>query len=502
MSASEGIAAATDPADLGVMDASSLLRDRALSAVELTEACLARIEERNGGAPTFEGSPDAVNAWVRLYPRLAHESARAADERLAAGDAPALCGIPLGLKDLYGMAGLPLTASSRVLEGNVAEADAQVWARLRRQGMVPLGHTHTHEFAAGGTTDQVGNPWALDRVAGGSSGGSAAALAAGMTPAALGSDTCGSLRIPSSCCGTSTLKPTHGLLPLDGIIPLAPTLDHPGPMARSIADCAALLTAMAAGGSPVNPTVPPPAALGELAVGPSRGSRPLEGLTIALTDRTDQMPLDAEVAAALDTARQACQRLGARIVSAPAPWHQDWDDLSCLLLTDVWAYHGQFAQRAGLYRPAIAEFVEVAQNFTGAAAYLAAQERRAAGAAAWERWFAEGGIDLVLEPTLPIVPYGRGPGYDRGHAGGPGDPMIALTAIWDLTGMPVAALPVTWEAGISLIAPRGHDARLASAAIDLQESALPAPRWIPGAERGNGNARIRPTQSSDGTEET
>jgi aspartyl-tRNA(Asn)/glutamyl-tRNA(Gln) amidotransferase subunit A len=494
-----------DPADLGVLEASSLLRERALSAVELTEACLARIEERNGGAPTFEGARDAVNAWVRLYPELARESARAADERLAAGDAPALCGIPLGVKDLYAMEGLPLTASSRVLEGNVATADAEVWARLRAQGMVPLGHTHTHEFAAGGTTDQVGNPWALDRVVGGSSGGSAAALAAGMIPAALGSDTCGSLRIPSSCCGTSAIKPTHGLLSLEGIIPLGPTLDHPGPMARTIADCAALLTAMAAGGPPVDPTVPPPAALGELARGPSSGRRPLEGITIALTDRTDHTPLDAEVAAALDTARRACEQLGARVVSAPAPWRQDWDDLSCLLLTDVWAYHAQHADRAQLYRPAIAEFVEASQNFTSPAAYFAAQARRAAGTAAWERWFAEGGIDLVLEPTLPIVPYGRGPGYDRGHAGGPGDPMIALTALWDLTGMPVAALPVTWEAGISLVAPRGQEVKLVSAAIDLQESALPAPRWSPAAEGGSGAARIRPphpAQSTDGTEET
>ncbi len=500
MTITDGIRSATDPADLGVLEASELLRERALSSTELTEACLARIEARNGGAPTFEGSPDAINAWVRLYPELARESARAADERLAAGDAPALCGIPLGLKDLYGMEGLPLTASSRVLEGNVASQDAEVWARLRRQGMVPLGHTHTHEFAAGGTTDQVGNPWALDRVAGGSSGGSAAALAAGMTPAALGSDTCGSLRIPSSCCGTSAIKPTHGLLSLDGIIPLAPTLDHPGPMARTIADCAALLAAMAVGGPPVNPTVPPPARLGELALGPSGGPRPLEGLTVALTDRTDQMPLDAEVATALDTARRACEQLGARVVTAPAPWHLNWDDLNCLLLTDVWAYHAQHADRAQLYRPAIAEFVEAAEHFTDAAAYLAAQQRRAAGAAVWERWFAGGGIDLLLEPTLPIVPYGRGPGYDRGHAGGPGDPMIALTAIWDLTGMPVAALPVTWEAGISLVAPRGHEARLVSAAIDLQESALPAPRWVPAAEHGNRDARIG-AESSDGTEE-
>ena len=122
--------------------------------------------------------------------------------------------------------------------------------------MVLIGHTHTHEFAAGGTTDQVGNPWALDRVSGGSSGGSAAALAARMVPAALGSDTCGSLRIPSACCGTCAIKPTHGRIPLDGIIPLAPTLDHPGPMARTIADCAALLSAMAAGGPALDPAMP------------------------------------------------------------------------------------------------------------------------------------------------------------------------------------------------------------------------------------------------------
>ncbi len=160
-----------------------------------------------------------------------------------------------------------------MLEDNVAGEDAVAWTRLRDQGMVLLGHTHTHEFAAGGTTDQVGNPWALDRVVGGSSGGSAAALAAGMTPAALGSDTCGSLRIPSACCGTSAIKPTHGRIPLDGVIPLAPSLDHPGPMARTVADCAALLNAMATGPSEAMPTMPPPAPMpsSHSHHGPARG---------------------------------------------------------------------------------------------------------------------------------------------------------------------------------------------------------------------------------------
>jgi aspartyl-tRNA(Asn)/glutamyl-tRNA(Gln) amidotransferase subunit A len=467
------------PVDLGVLAAAEQLRSRQLSAVELTEACLQRIEECNGGPPSYDGSPEAINAWVRLYPEIAREQARAADDRRA-GDpdtAPLLCGIPLALKDLYGVAGLPLTASSRVIEANVAAEDAVAWARLRDQGMVLLGHTHTHEFAAGGTTDQVGNPFALDRVAGGSSGGSAAALAARMTPAALGSDTCGSLRIPSACCGTSAIKPSHGRIPLDGVIPLASSLDHPGPMARSIADCAAMLQAMAGGGAQALPVMPPPDPLPELPLTPRPGPRPFEGMTIALTDRPDNTPMEPKVAIGLEEACRACERLGARVIELTAPWAFEWDDLSIVLMTEVWGYHRHHAERHELYRPAIAEFVEAARNFTKAPPYLDAQQRRAQGTAAWEQWFVDNRVDLVLEPTLPIVPYERGPGYDRGHAGGPGDPMIALTTLWDMTGMPVASLPVSWEIGVSLIAPRGHEAPLVQAAIDLQESRLGFPDW-------------------------
>jgi aspartyl-tRNA(Asn)/glutamyl-tRNA(Gln) amidotransferase subunit A len=469
--------AEVDAADLTVLAAAELLRSHRMSAVELTEACLNRIEERNGGPATLVGAPESVNAWVRLYPELARESAVLADARRAReGEAtPLLCGIPIGVKDLYAVAGQPLTASSRVLEGNVATADSTAWARLRAEGMVLLGHTHTHEFAAGGTTDQVGNPWALDLVAGGSSGGSAAALAARMTPATLGSDTCGSLRIPAACCGTSTIKPTHGAIPIDGIVPLAPSLDHAGPMARTVADCAALLSGMAGGRPAVTPLTPPAAPIGALPLAGGRGPRPLDGVTVALTDRTNQIPMQSEIARGLEEAVHACEGLGARIVELPAPWALDWDDLSRVLLTEVWVYHRAHADRHDHYRPQVAEFVEAARHFTDAQAYLEAQERRGLGTAAWEEWFDEERVDVVLEPTLPILPLERGPGYERGHPAGPGDPMIALTALWDVTGMPVVSLPVSWCVGVSLVAPRGQEAPLVQVAIDLQEHGLGIP---------------------------
>ena len=471
-------ASASDAADLGVLEAAALLRSRELSAVELTDACLRRIDERNGGPATADGGPDRINAWARLYPEIAREHAARADERRAREReaTPLLCGIPIGVKDLYAVAGLPLTASSRVLdEGEVPTEDSVAWAQLRAHGMVLLGHTHTHEFAAGGTTDQVGNPWDLNVITGGSSGGSAAALAARMTPAAVGSDTCGSLRIPSACCGTSAIKPTYGRISLDGIVPLAPSLDHPGPMARTVADCSALLAAMAEGTAAVAPLAPPPAPIGPLPLAARTGTSPLRGVTVALTDRTNQIPMDDAIVRGFEEAVRECQRLGARVVELPAPWTFDWDDLSWILMAEVWAYHRAHADRHDRYREQVAEFIEAACNFTDAQAYLAAQTRRAQGTVAWEKWFAQNGVDVVLEPTLPVLPLERGIGYERGHPGGPGDPLIALTALWDMTGMPVVSLPVSWPVGISLAAPRGREAPLVQAAIDLQEHALGIP---------------------------
>jgi aspartyl-tRNA(Asn)/glutamyl-tRNA(Gln) amidotransferase subunit A len=343
--------------------------------------------------------------------------------------------------------------------------------------MVLVGHAHTHEFAAGGTTDQVGKPWALDRTAGGSSGGSAAALAARMVPAALGSDTAGSLRIPAALAGVCSIKPTYGRVPADGCIPLSPTLDHVGPMARTVADCSVLLRVLATErGSEPDPVV------ARLPVTPRGGSRPLAGLRVAITDRPAAVDVDADVLDGLEAACRACERLGAEVVELPAAPGIGPDDSVTILFHEVWPYHSQHVARTDDYRPSIREFVDLARRVHDPAAYDAAQTRRAAVTAGWRAWFAEHRVDVLLEPTVPMTAPPRGDGYDSGHLGGEGDPLIALTATWNFTGFPVVALPAglgtrsRLPVGVSLVGPPDAEPLLAQAAIDLQEHELPPPR--------------------------
>ena len=460
-----------DPADLGIAEASRLLARRELSASELANACLARIRERDG-THSFEGDPGSINAWIRVYEDDARAAAAAADEVLAAGDAGPLCGIPIGLKDRYAVAGKPLTASSRLLD-EVPAADCDAWARLRAGGMVLLGHLHTHAFAVGGTTDQVGSPWSLERSAGGSSGGSAAALAARMVPAATGTDTAGSLRIPSALSGTSTIKPTRGRVSLAGVVPLGTTLDHAGPMARSLEDCSLLVQAM---------------------IGPELGrpwtafaayedeDRPIAGARLALSPRIPLVDVDPDVAAGFDTAIETCRRLGASIVDVPAP-DAPLDvlaDYGAVLTAELLAYHRRFDAGRELYRPSIREWVEEGERRAlSADEYVAAQTRRREVTAAWASWLDEHGLDAMLEPTVPVVAPLRGEGYD--HAATDFD-LISLTHYWNWTGFPVVALPTGvgpasgLPTSVSLIGSAGSDGRLLALGRALQaELGVPDP---------------------------
>lgn len=466
----------SDLTDLGVVDAVAALDRKDVSARELTAACLDRIE-RLDGPHSHDGAPDAINAFIRVYADEAMAAAAAADELRAGGDdVPALLGVPIGLKDLYEVAGRPITASSRVLD-DVATHDCDVWSRLRRAGMVLIGHLHTHEFAAGGTTDQVGNPWDLARSAGGSSGGSGAALAARLVPAATGTDTAGSLRIPSACCGTSTIKPTRGYVSTAGIVPLSWSLDHAGPMARSLADCRALLAAMV-GADRGRAESALHASVGD----PGSSSGALAGARIAVSPRVASVTLDDEVSAGFAAAIDACRRLGATIVepAPPAEGSDLGDDFLALMATDMYAYHRRFEDRLDRYRPALREWVALGQRLSGTGdQYAAIGARRRALTAAWAAWMDEHQLTAVIEPTIPAVAPVRGPGYD--HAGSDVD-MISLTHFWDWTGFPVVALPsgvgakTALPVGVSLIGPAATDWRLLDLGIDLQE-ALGIPDW-------------------------
>jgi aspartyl-tRNA(Asn)/glutamyl-tRNA(Gln) amidotransferase subunit A len=225
---------------LTLTEASALLRAGQVTSVELTQAALDRILAVDND----------IQAFLTLTPELAMEAAQAADERLARGSHTPLLGIPIAVKDVLCVEGVPCTCGSRILEDFVPPYSATAVAKLQALGAVILGKTNTDEFAMGSSTENSAyftshNPWDLERVPGGSSGGSAAAVAAGMAFAALGTDTGGSVRQPASFCGVVGLKPSYGRVSRYGLVAFASSLDQAGVLARSVADAAVMLGAMA-----------------------------------------------------------------------------------------------------------------------------------------------------------------------------------------------------------------------------------------------------------------
>jgi aspartyl-tRNA(Asn)/glutamyl-tRNA(Gln) amidotransferase subunit A len=227
--------------DFKIFELSQRLRRREISSLEITRECLARIEKRDS----------ALNAFITVMSESALEEARAADVALARGEwRGPLHGIPVALKDLIDTAGVSTTAASALYKERVSGADAEVVRRLREAGAIILGKNNLHEFAYGGSSlvshfGEVRNPRDETRIAGGSSGGSAAAVVAGMALAAIGTDTAGSIREPAALCGCVGLKPTYGRVSARGVIPLSASLDHVGPLTASVEDAAIVLQAIA-----------------------------------------------------------------------------------------------------------------------------------------------------------------------------------------------------------------------------------------------------------------
>ena len=418
---------------LDITDLSHLLRTRKTSSVEVTRAYLARIERHN----------DFLRAYISVTADQALAAARLADEQIAAGNYRGpLHGVPLGIKDLYDLAGVPTTMGSKILRDNVPNTDAVVVAKLKQAGAVILGKHNLHEFAFGITTENphygnTRNPWNTERVPGGSSGGTAAAIAAGLCTGGLGSDTGASIRAPASFCGIVGLKPTYGRASRSGVLPLAWSLDHVGPLGRTVADCAVLLQAVTGydGRDPGSANVSVPDFSADL-------PRGIDGLRIGVPRQYFFDVIEPDVDRLVREAISVLEQLGAELheVSLPhvqhaqvagnvimsteaATWHREWlrerpRDYGADVLARI---------RGGLLIPAVD--------------YLAAQQMRTLVQQDFLGAFEQ--VDVVVAPTVPLVAPPIGKTLEPGGPLNVAPRSIAnrATVPCNLTGTPAISVP-------------------------------------------------------------
>jgi aspartyl-tRNA(Asn)/glutamyl-tRNA(Gln) amidotransferase subunit A len=415
---------------LSIASAGELLAAGEISPVELAQAHLARIQQLD----------PQLNCFITLTPELALQQARQAEEEMRAGlyRGP-LHGIPLALKDLFETAGVRTTAGSSFFAENVPEQDAAVVGKLREAGAVLLGKLNLHEIALGVTTENphfgtTCNPWDLRCIPGGSSGGSAAALAAGLCQGSLGTDTGGSIRIPASLCGVVGLKPTRGRVSLRGVIPLSWNLDHVGPLARSVRD-AALLLGVIAGYDPEDPwCVDHPVA--DYLAGLEQG---VEGWRVALaTDEyfTDSAVVDGQVWQSVHQAAQIFEQLGARLEEVAFPGARQAAQANGLMTpSDGAAFH---RERLQANPEGFGADVLVRLKFGAAATsteYSLARQAQGILRRQFCQFFNR--FDLLLTPTTPIPAPMRGSADAVARA----RLLTRFTAPFNLTGLPALSLP-------------------------------------------------------------
>ena len=412
---------------LTITEAAGLLARGEVSPVELTQAFLRRIE----------GLDRALNCFITLTAEAALQSARQAEAEIRGGDyRGTLHGIPLALKDLYETRGVRTTAGSKFFADNVPSTDAVAVERLNIAGAILLGKLNMHEIALGVTNNNphfgaCHNPWNLDCTPGGSSGGSAAALAAGLCLGSLGSDTGGSIRIPASLCGVVGLKPTYGRASLRGVIPLSWSLDHAGPMARRVKDVAVLLQAIA-GYDPLDPAavdVQVPDYLAEIDHG-------VRGWRIALANDGFLKRADAEVLEAVHAAAQVFTRLGAEVIPAGLPNGRDAALNNGLIVTsEAAAFHRQrLAEHPEDFGADVRQRLQTGAAYTSTE-YVLARRTQAELRRLFELFFNE--YDVLLMPTTPIP----APSLDGPDAVEQARTLTRFTAPFNLTGLPALSLP-------------------------------------------------------------
>ena len=415
---------------LTIAQASQLIAARKLSPVELLDACLHRISR-------FEPS---VRAWIRVLGSEARAEAEAAAARAARRRLLSpLDGIPVAIKDLYDQRGVTTTAGSKVLaDAPAAAADSTVVAKLRRAGAVLLGKANTHEFAYGVWTPPTSNPWDQSRIPGGSSGGSAAALSSGMCLGATGSDTGGSIRIPSSLCGTVGIKPTFGRVSKSGLVPLAWSLDHAGPMARAVEDCALMLNVIA-GGDPLDPSTAP-VHVPDFTAGIGA---PVRGFRVGVPTSVFFDGADAGTAAAVGATIPVLERLGVKVVPLDMPSTEHVAATAYLIvqLSEPLAAHEYYLRRRPHdYQSQTQLLFALGTEYT-AQHYLRAQRIRTINIAEWVRIF--GHVDAVLTPATPRP----APTKQEAQATGVVD-LVNYTSLFDFNGCPSISVPAGFSGGL------------------------------------------------------
>lgn len=336
--------ASSDLAYLGIAEVSALIKAKKLSPVEYTQAQLTRIDRLD----------ERLHAFIRTTPKRAMDAARAAESEIMTGRwRGPLHGVPFALKDIIDVAGLPTTAHSKILIDNIASEDSAVAARLSAAGGILFGKLSTHEFAIGGPSFDLPwppavNPWGSNHFPGGSSSGSGVALAAGYVPAALGTDTGGSVRNPASMCAITGLKPTYGLVSRRGVFPLSYSLDHVGPMTRTVADNALLLQILA-GHDPSDPASAE-VSIPDYSAGLGQG---VKGLRIAHVRHLydgDETAHPAMIAA-IDEAARVLKEMGAHVEEIRLPSFADYATCCRLIIRcEAYAIHRRWMQeRPGDY---------------------------------------------------------------------------------------------------------------------------------------------------------
>ncbi len=458
----------TELCSLSVEELGQMLKSKQLSPVTLVNAYLERI---NGA-----GKP--LNAYIRVLPDRALADARRAEQEIAAGHYRGpLHGIPIALKDLYDLKGVPTTGACKLYLNNIAKEDAPSVARLKRAGAIIIGKTNMNELALGARGQgsafgPVENPWMTNRITGGSSSGSGAAVAAGLCAAATGSDTGGSIRIPSALCGVVGIKPTYGRVSCRGLLPVSWSQDTAGPLARTVTDAALLLGAMS-GYDPADPASadrPVP----NFTAGIGEGVR---GLRIVVDPTWTLAETEPDVQAAFETALAKFRELHAEVIEMPIPQiAAAWDPAELITATEALAVYGEaFRAHPQDVSGRVRERVEGASTVTGVD-YTLARRLGATIRRNLEDIFQK--PSLIAAPTCPIV--ATKPAQLSIELDGKERPLLPvltrLTRVYDLTRMPAISLPCGFSReglpiGLQLAGPAWNEALIFRAAYAYEQAA-------------------------------